>query len=144
MVCAEDDYLTPDAVERLVDGMNGFDFVCANAWLMHDDGKQVPYKSQVPRNYRVLIEYNSIHGGTVMYRRNVLEAVGGMDETLWTAEEFDMNVRMLKTGFKLGYVDAFVQHNRIHDRSKSRTYMVDKEKRAERIFYIERLKSRLI
>ena len=142
MVCAEDDFLELDAVENLVAGMDGFDFVCANAYIW-TDGKRVEYKSQVPRNHLVLIEYNSIHGGTVMYRKSVLDAIGGMDESLWTAEEYDMNVRLLKAGYKLGKVEAFVHNNRIHGMSKSKQWLSDPQMKFERIMYIEKIKSGL-
>ena len=137
MVLAEDDWLLKNAVADLVAGMNGYDFVCANAVLFGSINAE--YKSQVPRNHRVLAEHNSIHGGTVMYRRDMLLKVGGMNETLWTAEEYELNMRLLKLGYKLGYVDSFVQMNRVSDLSKSR--IKDPVKKGERIMYIERIKS---
>lgn len=37
-----------------------------------------------------------VHGTALLYRRSALEAIGGWDETLPTAEEYDLNQRLLR------------------------------------------------
>ena len=118
---AEDDMLTRDSITARVNAManNDYDFVCANATIFGDHIEDIHYISRVPRNAQVLAEHNSIHGGTVMYRTDALRAVGGMDETLITGEEWELNMRLLKAGYHLGYVNATVYLNRLHLAQKS-------------------------
>jgi GT2 family glycosyltransferase len=66
----------------------------------------------------MLIE-NRIHGGTLMYRANVFERFGMMDETLFTGEEYDMNLMFLYKGAKIGYCDAWLYYYRRHEQQKS-------------------------
>ena len=139
MVLAEDDYLLPNAVKDLHEAIEaqGVDFICANARLFGE--RDMLVKSQLPRNYRVLAEENSIHGGTVMYRRQVLIEVGGMDTKLSNAEEYELHLRLLKRGYRLGYVDKLVHMNRYHADNKSRP--IDRGVMAHRIAQLDYIKS---
>lgn len=38
-----------------------------------------------------------VHGTALLYRKSALDAIGGWDETLPTAEEFDLHLRLLHT-----------------------------------------------
>jgi len=75
-----------------------------------------------------------------LYRREMLLKVGGMNLAMWTAEEYELHIRLLKEGYKLGYVDAFVHRNRIHAHSKSRPQ--DAMLKMQRIQFIEVMKAR--
>lgn len=117
---SEDDRFPITSIESRVKFMEKhpeFDLICANAWLFQDF--DIDYKSKIPANYQALARHNTIHGGTVMYRTECVEVVNGMDESLITGEEWDMNIRILKSGANLGYLDAVVYFNRIWDGQKS-------------------------
>lgn len=43
--------------------------------------------------------------GTLLFKRKVLEKLGGFDETLYVGEDWDLYMRAAKDGFRLGYLD---------------------------------------
>jgi glycosyltransferase involved in cell wall biosynthesis len=45
------------------------------------------------------------------FREEVFEAVGGYDVRLVFGEDWDLNQKMRKAGFKIGRLDAFIKHN---------------------------------
>ena len=55
----------------------------------------------------------------MLYNKRVLLEVGGFDETLWTAEEYELNLRLLSRGYKLNHVPKVVYKYRIHKTNKS-------------------------
>jgi len=44
------------------------------------------------------------------FRREVFEKVGGYDETMWAAEDWDLSERVRKAGFKIGRIKAKIYH----------------------------------
>ena len=54
-----------------------------------------------------------------MYRRSVFEEIGLFNESLWTGEEYELNLRALSHGFKIGYVDKVLYYYRLHQEQKS-------------------------
>jgi len=62
-----------------------------------------------------------------MYKREVFEKVGKMNETLNTAEEFEFNLRCLKAGLKIGYCETPLAFYRRHAQQKVR--VVPKEQK---------------
>ncbi|HNW52857.1 MAG TPA: glycosyltransferase [Bacteroidales bacterium] len=116
-ILAEDDLLTVSGLFHLVKAMESYDFVCANS--ENFGRKNYIMKSVAPASLTQLLQRNTIHGGTVLYRRDILVAVGGMDESIWTGEELELHYRLLSKGYKCGYVDATVCRYRLHDAQKS-------------------------
>ncbi len=78
-----------------------------------------------------LLRRNDIHSATLMYRREVFEKLGPMNETLNCMEEFEFNLRCLKAGLKIGYCDTTLAYYRRHPLQKVRTVTVQ-EKFVER------------
>jgi GT2 family glycosyltransferase len=66
-----------------------------------------------------MLENNVIHGGSLMYRREVFEKIGLFDEALTTGEEYEFNLRAMYNGLKLGYVDSNLYYYRRHKEQKS-------------------------
>lgn len=121
----DDDWLPADALQSLLDGIGDAPWIVANAMQMSKDPwlYKPPYfdfKSQ-------LMRYN-LHGGTTMYRRDVLESIGGMDEALETGEEYDMHLKLLSLGHNPAYVDKCVYNYRMWSGSKSVIYRKDRTK----------------
>lgn len=79
-----------------------------------------------------LLRKNVIHSATLMYRREVFEKVGKMNENLWTAEEFEFNLRCLSAGLQIGYCNAPLAYYRRHPEQKVRVVAKgDKDKERE-------------
>ena len=121
-ILAEDDLLTPDCLKILTDGIQGYDFVYSDAenfgelppgWDSRSHDKTVSLDG--------MLRGNGIHGGTTLYRSSILQNVGGYDESLWTGEEYDLHLSLLKAGCKHRHVPGIVYKYRIHGDNKSRT-----------------------
>jgi len=83
---------------------------------------------------------NVIHGGTVMYRTELLQSFNKpFDEDLTCAEEYDLNMRLLKSGASIDYVNAVTYFYRRHSQQKSLGVNADQVKRAA---IVEQIKSR--
>ena len=87
-----------------------------------------------------MVFVNEIHGGTVLYNKNILIRVGGFDTDLWTGEEYDMNMCLLANGYKLGYVNEIVYRYRLHETNKS--YFMSVYARIKRKEYIKEIRKR--
>ena len=121
----EDDMLTPNCI---VDSINAFektgaDFIHGNVIeiRMYANGRQSRWKSpiEIPTLGNML-QKNTIHSASLMYKREVFNQVGLMDESLNTAEEYEFNLRCLKAGLKLGYCDSTLAYYRRHFLQKVR------------------------
>lgn len=116
----EDDQLLPTCLQTLYDkAAEGFDVVCANAIQINPERETQIVKSRLSPTVSHMAQDYGIHGGTVLYRRAMLEVVGGIDESLEFAEEFDLHLRLAMAGYKFGYVDREVYLYRLHDNQKS-------------------------
>ena len=121
----EDDMLTENCIEDSLRTFSeqGCDFIHGNAINLHMAGKHGRMESYIPEiKYPTLhdmIVKNVIHGGTLMYRREVFDRVGYYDESLQWSEEVDFNMRCLKAGLKIGYCDSFLYYYHRHEGQKS-------------------------
>jgi teichuronic acid biosynthesis glycosyltransferase TuaG len=79
-----------------------------------------------------LLTSNVIHGGTVVYKSKILKEFL-FDEGLTCAEEYDLNMKLLKNGFKLDYSNAFLYFYRRHAKQKSLGLGIDQVERAKKI-----------
>lgn len=124
-IFAEDDLLLPNCLADLYEGIKGYDFVNADAlnfgsspmWL-GGEYQEVVHKGKLT-NLPEMLFGNCLHGLTLMWRAELFFKVGGFDENLSTAEEYDFNLLLLSKGYKIGYVPKVVGHYRIHDTNKS-------------------------
>lgn len=138
----EDDMLTPNCIEDSVQTFEeqDVDFIHGNAIEITPEGKQI--RTYIPKiknpTSTDLLMYNVFHSATMMYKREVFEKVGQMNETLNTAEEFEFNVRCLSAGLKVGYCNTSLAYYRRHPQQKVRTVSKeakDKEREQVRIMY---------
>jgi len=120
-ILAEDDLLTPDSLEILVEGIRGYDFVYSDGeffgqldgWADRSYDKTVTLES--------MLKGNGINGGAVLYRTQMLRDVGGWDESLWTAEEYDLHLKLISKGYKHRHIPGIVHRYRRHNLNKSVT-----------------------
>ncbi len=81
-----------------------------------------------------LTERNVIHGGTVMYKTSLLQSFNKpFDEDLTCAEEYDLNMKLLKNGATLDYCNEVLYFYRRHDKQKSLGKGIDQIERAKKI-----------
>lgn len=117
---SEDDMLPPDSIQLLYDfcEARSLDWAMGNSMNFGNKG-EVIYRSDLEalRQGR-----NSSNGGATMYRRGILLKIGGYDESLWTAEELDLHLKLLSLKYRVDYIDAVVYKYRTHCESKSYQY----------------------
>lgn len=115
----EDDMLTRNCISDSVEAIKGYDLIHGNAYYIKDGAV---IKSFVPDlkefDLNKMLTTNRVHGGTLFYKASVLKK-NRFDESLWTAEEYELNLRLLKHGVKFGYCDSFLTYNRVHGLQKS-------------------------
>ena len=98
-----DDRLLPDALGAGVDALHACPecgLVYGHVRLLATDGasRGCPPQMAVPRaHYRELLSRNFIWTpGAVMYRRTVIDAVGGFDPRAGGSADFDLNIRIAR------------------------------------------------
>lgn len=134
----DDDMLTPNSLLLSAYAMHGNDFIhgCAiNFWA---DGREQIYRpTNTSPSLQEMAQRNVIHGGTLMYRRDVFDRIGLFDESLDCAEEYEFNMRCLQAGMKLGYTNNLLYRYRRHPQQKSLGANVDQKIRAKKIQQIQ-------
>jgi glycosyltransferase involved in cell wall biosynthesis len=123
-----DDKLLPHAVQAGLDCFREFPgsaFVCGAYRNIFDDGSHAPTNPQqrVSRgHYRRLLEGNFIgmHAG-VLYRRELLDAAGGFDESLRACEDYELYLRMSRR-WPIAQHAELVAEYRQHDTNMSKDY----------------------
>jgi hypothetical protein len=93
-----------------------------------------------------MLENNQIHGGTLFYKQYIFNHNDynlRIDQTLWTGEEYDFNLNLLKNNFKFKYIDINTIYYRRHTEQKS-LGNPDKEYQKKRKKTINEIKERYI
>jgi len=138
-VVGEDDWLPHTSLMDLINGIGDHPWICANAYNVSNKVvyREEPDPSKL--NLKDMAEQNVIHGGSTLYRTEILKEIGGMDETLWTGEEYDMNMHLMSKGYLPGYVNKFVYYYMQSTFQKSTVYRrEDPAKRREAIEQIQK------
>jgi len=137
----DDDLLTPNCLQDLFDKaeQEQADVVFANARNFHSDGgisferEGILTSKFANISLSSLLESNFIHGPTVLYRTKMFQDIGGFDESLWTAEEYEFHLRCLHQGYKFVYLSQVVVNYRIWPSSKSVQYRLNKAEARENL-----------
>ena len=116
----EDDMLTANSIEDSVKAIQSFDFIHGNALTLYSslDIREYHAPTKSP-TLAQMVHSNCIHGGTLMYRSDVFDRFGLFDESLWTGEEYEFNMRIMSQGANLGFCNSFLYIYRRHDEQKS-------------------------
>ena len=137
---SEDDLLPRDSIQLLFDHLTltQADWAFANA-INIVDGIETLIKSSEAK----LLKGNVIHGGSTMYKTQVLIAAGAYDETLWTAEEHELHLRLLMNKATHSYLDKTTYIYNQHPKSKSVQYRKSNNRtmRNKRKLEIQRIKN---
>ena len=121
-VVGEDDWLPYNSLGDLVNGMGDHPWICANAHNVEGPVQTDEIPPLDKLNLKDMANHNVIHNGTTMYQTEILRKIGGMNEDLWTGEEYEIHLRLMSLGYLPGYVNAFVYFYRIGNQQKSLTY----------------------
>jgi glycosyltransferase involved in cell wall biosynthesis len=137
-VVGDDDWLPLDAIENLVDGIGNAPWAVANAIEVYGRQHEVYKPSSLA--FAINVVHNKIHNGGTIYRTEILREIGGMDETLWTGEEYEMHLRMMSLGIMPKYINKEVYYYRHWQGGKSKQLRKqDPKKRANEIARIQSL-----
>ena len=134
----DDDELTYNSIEDSVNTIQHFDFIHGNAYNVFPTTRVEQHRPKIARpTLQEMRRLNVIHGGTLMYKREVFDKIGMFDESLTCAEEYEFNMRCLKAGLNLGYCPSFLYKYYRHDNQKSLGKGVDQVARAIKIKAIQ-------
>lgn len=118
---ADDTYL-PQALQTLLDHLENHPAIPAvygRAWNTDETGKPVrPYWTRAFSEW-LLARYCFISQPATLIRREAWEGVGGVDENLHLAMDYDLWWKILRRFGPLAYVPEFVATNRIHGQTKT-------------------------
>ena len=128
-VLDEDDILIEEGMIKQIKALEGYDCIHANAVCINKAGAKTGEYIPAVKNPTVddMFKYNIIHNPTMIYRRSVFETLGGYDESLDKAEDYEYHLRCLSAGIKIGYCDAFVVYYREHRGQVSRVMKAQKK-----------------
>jgi glycosyltransferase involved in cell wall biosynthesis len=119
-----DDWLLPEGLKRMLAELESHAQAPAaygRAWNVIDKSNARRPVWVEPFSERRLALRCIISQPATLIRRSAWEAVGGVDETLHMAMDYDLWWRLYKQFGPLHFVDAFVAVNREHDQTKTKT-----------------------
>jgi len=118
---ADDTYL-PHGLQTLADYLDQHPEVPAvygRVWNTDERGQPIkPYWTSAFSEWR-LAQYCFISQPGTLIRREAWEAVGGLDDSLHLAMDYDLWWKILRRFGPLAYVPEFVATNRVHNRTKT-------------------------
>lgn len=119
-----DDWFLPGGLVKLVNELEkhtAAPAVYGRSWnIVEKSGKQSPVWVE-PFNERRLAWRCIISQPSTLIRRSNWEALGGVDEKLHMAMDYDLWWRLFKYSGPLQFFDDFVAVNREHDETKTKT-----------------------
>jgi glycosyltransferase involved in cell wall biosynthesis len=117
-----DDILLEDALIKLVSFMEGnpeIDCVFGNVKTINGNGDLIDARREIPYDHLITV-YSMNHSlqPTALYKREMLDKVGLLDEGLQYSMDHDLFLRMDAAGCRFGYVNEFIAGYRYHSQSK--------------------------
>jgi glycosyltransferase involved in cell wall biosynthesis len=120
-----DDLLVPSKIEKQIEGIicKNLDIILCKGSLFGDGRPERPIKKPVPNPERSdpVWYFLNFPSGTnaPLFRRTIIEKVGGFRPNIPRAQEWDLQVRLASAGARLGLVDEILCRIRNHS-SESR------------------------
>jgi glycosyltransferase involved in cell wall biosynthesis len=120
-----DDFWYPAKLEHCLKRLNqGYDLVChGERWFGDKRDRQVFYGPESRASYQSLLyEGNCISTSAVVVSRIHVESVGGFreDADIITAEDYDLWLRLVHQGTRIGFVPEILGEYSIHEGNQSR------------------------
>lgn len=127
----EDDMLAPGSIEHTIKTFyeQDVDFIHGRAKNIGERNETWTPRYTHPTMAQQMTK-NQLHGGTLVFRRDVFNRIGLFDETLVWSEEYEFTLRCLYHGLKIGYCNQMLYYYRRHPAQKS---IADNQKRTENL-----------
>lgn len=119
----DDDEFKKVSIEKSVAYIleNGYDVIFANLYSYNDDDPSLSYVHRYKKNFELTREgllrkhlVDIISGGiTYLYKRNVLEEIGGW-YNIPASQEYILMLNTIVKGYKIGYMDEVVGIAHVH------------------------------
>jgi glycosyltransferase involved in cell wall biosynthesis len=119
-----DDWWLEGALERLLGALEAHPraaMVYGRAWHFDERTKRMRPVFVRPFGERLMAQVNLVSQPATLIRRAAWEAVGGVDETLHMAMDYDLWWRLFREHGAPVFVDAYVGVNREHGTTKTGT-----------------------
>ena len=117
-----DDFYYPGALRRLHQALEAHPaspFAYGQAWHVNEAGqKRMPYLT-LPYQKHLLANYCGICQPATLLRRSCWEAVGGLDESLELAFDYDLWFRLINAFGRPVSLKGFMAANRMHNATKT-------------------------
>lgn len=103
-----DSVVEPNVVDEAVRKceIEGFDAVCVH----NTSDPSVSFWARVRKLERDCYADGGLHVAARFFRKGVFEKIGGFNEDLVAAEDYDLHNRLLKHGFRIGHVESKETH----------------------------------
>ncbi|MBY0425072.1 MAG: glycosyltransferase family 2 protein, partial [Cytophagales bacterium] len=147
---ATDDVLFPNRIQRQVETLealgDAYFTVFTNAQHLDEEGKKLDYHYPIDRQgratrpiptgdvYASILKRHFLCPPTMMFRKSVLDALGGYDETL-AYEDFDLWV-LTSRNYKFYYLDEVLTYRRVVKGSLGSKFYVKNNRLAESTYQV--------
>ena len=103
--------------------------VCGNYRIISNRKKMLRpfYSRPIKISHATLMRQNFVASGSVTVKRDVIKDVGGFDEKLWIAEDYDLWVRISER-YKIKYLHNILYYYSVVDGGDSLTQRSDIQK----------------
>ena len=130
-ILAYDDWLPENSIQILFDKIteSKSSMVCGNSNEMRGDKVTVVKSANIIYTLDELLVKNVIHGGTVLFNKQDFLEIGGYDNNLKFAEEYDFHLNLLFHNKKISYIDQMVHFYRRHQEQKGSTSLSPEQKK---------------
>lgn len=120
-----DDWFLPGGLSRLLKAIETYPSspaVYGRAWNVFDKSQRRNHVWVEPFSERRLALRCIVSQPATLIRRSAWEAVGGADENLYMAMDYDLWWRLYRKVGPMQFVDEFIAVNRVHADTKTRKY----------------------
>ncbi|HSE96596.1 MAG TPA: glycosyltransferase, partial [Methylomirabilota bacterium] len=131
-----DDVLAPGAVERAVTYLRDHpacDMVYGRAWFIDERDRLLEPYPTAPFSFERLMDDNCVCQPATFWRRRIAERVGGFDESLHIALDYQYWIRIVLAGGRIDYLPEVLALSRRHTEAKT---WADRERTYSEIFTV--------
>jgi glycosyltransferase involved in cell wall biosynthesis len=99
-----DFFVEPSVIEEAVTKCEceGFEAICVH----NASDPSASFWARVRNVERDCYRYDDLNVAARFFRKDAFERVGGFDESLVAAEDYDLHNRLVKHGFRIGYIES--------------------------------------
>lgn len=117
---SDDNYYQEDAIEKLVNELEEFqvDLAYASYWTIDEENK-ITGERIVGEEKDILLD--NVVKACFLYKREVLEKIGGYNPDLFLVEDYDYWIRIVLNRFKIRKINEKLYYYRFHEGSLTET-----------------------